>query len=154
MPRVPRSSWDNNGGRRGCYRNLRLSLGTLIAWLQLNLNAVDFGSRKLLLTFGCCGHSAQKLREISEQEAHRLLTKYLKLTDPAVYRLGTDFGYTGFHFFQAEEGVASANLEDPTLGVLQVGYYAVDRKTADTWDTGFCQEISSPTLARLQVVIL
>ena len=67
------------------------------------------------------GHSAQKRREISEKEAHYLLTKYLKLADRAVYRLSSDFGYKGFHFFQAEEGVASANLEDPTLGVLQVG---------------------------------
>jgi hypothetical protein len=91
------------------------------------------------------GHSAQKRREISEREAHRLLTKYLKLRDRAVYRLGSDFGYKGFHFFQAEEGVASANLEDPTLGVLQVGYYAVDRNTADIWDAGFCREVSSPS---------
>jgi hypothetical protein len=82
-----------------------------------------------------------------------LLRKYLKLSDRAVYGLGSDFGYKGFHFFQAEEGVASANLEDPTIGVLQVGYYAVDRNTADIWDAGFCQEISSPSLAQLQVVI-
>jgi len=82
-----------------------------------------------------------------------LADKYLKLTDRAVYRLGGDFGYKGFYFFQAEEGHASANLEGPTLGVLQVGYYAVDRKTADIWDAGLCQEISSPSLAQLQVVL-
>ena len=99
------------------------------------------------------GYSAQKLREISEQEAHRLLTKYLKLRDRAVYRLDGDIGYKGFYFFQAEEGVASANLEDPALGILQVGYYAVDRKTGDIWDAGFCQEISSPSLTQLQVVL-
>jgi hypothetical protein len=106
----------------------------------------------VLLTAGV-GHSAQKLREITEQEAHRLLTRHLKLTDRAVYRLGGDFGYKTFYFFQAEEEVASANLEDPTLGVLQVGYYAVDRKTADIWDAGFCQEISSPRLAQLKVAL-
>jgi hypothetical protein len=76
-----------------------------------------------------------------------------RLADRAVYRSSSDFGYRGFHFFQAEEGVASANLEDPTLGVLQVGYYAVDRNTADIWDAGFCQEISSPSLTQLQAVI-
>ena len=106
-----------------------------------------------LLLAADVGHSAQKRREISEKEAHHLLTKYLKLADRAVYRLSSDFGYKGFHFFQAEEGVASANLEDPTLGVLQVRYYAVDRNTADIWDAGFCQEVSSPSLAQLQVVI-
>jgi len=64
-----------------------------------------------LLLASDVGHSAQKRREISEKEAHHLLTKYLKLADRAVYRLGSDFGYNGFHFFQAEEGVASANLK-------------------------------------------
>jgi hypothetical protein len=29
----------------------------------------------------------------------------------------------------------------------------VDRKTADIWDAWFCQEISSPYLAQLQVVL-
>jgi hypothetical protein len=106
-----------------------------------------------LLLAADVGHSAQKPREISEKEAHHFLTKYLKLADGAVYRSGSDFGYKGFHFFNAEEGVASANLEDSALGVLQVGYYAVDRNTADIWDAGFCQEISSPSLAQLQVVI-
>src|SRR3569832_1130872 len=80
------------------------------------------------------GYSAQNAREISEPEAHRVLTDYLKLPTRAAYRLGGNFGYKEFHFFQAEQGVASLNLEDPTLGVLQVGYYAVDRKTADIWD--------------------
>ena len=106
-----------------------------------------------LLLAADVGHSAQKRREISEKEANHLLTQYLKLADGAVYRLSGDFGYKGFHFFQAEEGVASADVEDPTLGVLQVGYYAVDRNTADIWDAGFCQEISSRSLAQTQAVI-
>jgi hypothetical protein len=97
--------------------------------------------------------SAHMLREISEQEAHHILTKYLKLGDGAVYRLDADFGYKGFYFLQAEEEVASANLEDPTQGTLWIRYYAVDKKTADIWDAGFCQEISSPSLAQLQVVL-
>jgi hypothetical protein len=106
-----------------------------------------------LLLAAQVAHGAQKRREISEREADHMLTKYLKLPDRAVYRLGSDFGYKGFYFFQAEEGHSSANLEDPTVGVFQVGYYAVDRNTADTWDAGFCREISSPSLAHFQVVI-
>src|ERR1700733_1782063 len=98
-------------------------------------------------------HGAEKLREITEREAHRLLTTHLRLTDRAVYKLGGDFGYKRFYFFQAEEGVASSNLKDPTIGVLQIGYYAVDRKTADMWDAGFCQEISSPGLVQLKTAL-
>ena len=45
------------------------------------------------------------------------------------------------------------NLEDSTRGVLQVGYYAVDRKTAEIWSAVACQEISSPTLAQFQVAL-
>ena len=58
----------------------------------------------------------------------------------------------GSYFLQAEEGVASANLEDSTLGVPQVKSYAVNRKTADIWDAVVCQEISPLSLARFQVV--
>ena len=99
------------------------------------------------------GQSAQKRPEISEREAHHLLMKFLKLPDRAVYRLRNDFGYKKFHFFQAEEGRASLNLQDPTLGVLHIRYYAMDRNTADLWDATFCREISSPALAQFQVVI-
>jgi hypothetical protein len=99
------------------------------------------------------GYGGRKLRDISETEAHHLLTKYLKLPDLAVYRLAGDFGYKEFYFFQAEETVANSDPKDPTPGSLWMRYYAVDRKTADVWDAGFCQEISSPPLARRQVVL-
>jgi hypothetical protein len=111
-----------------------------------------FATAGLLLTAEV-GHSGPEFRDISEYEAHDLLAEYLKLSGGAVYRLAADFGYKEYYFFQAEQTVKRSASKDESSGSLWVRYYAVDRKTADVWDAGFCQQIASRPLTRLQQVL-
>ena len=86
-------------------------------------------------------------REISQDEARGLLTAFLKLSDGDVLKSG-DMGYKQFHFFMAILGTSGGEV-----GVLQVRYYAVDRQTADVWNSVICQRITSPSLRKLQAAL-
>jgi hypothetical protein len=69
------------------------------------------------------------------------------LPDHDVLKSG-DMGYKQFHFFTAVLGTSGGEV-----GVLQVRYYAVDRKTGDVWNAVICQRITSPSLRKLQIAL-
>jgi hypothetical protein len=83
-------------------------------------------------------------RDISEKQAAHLLRAFLP---HAVVEKSGDMGYPDFHYFMAILGSSSGIGE---VGVLQVRYYAVDRKTGDVWNSVICQRITSPSLRKLQ----
>ena len=95
-------------------------------------------------------YTATGLREISMEEASNLLTAFLKSRGFRGFGLekSGDMGYTEFYFFMAILGASKG-----PVGVLDVRYYSVDRKTGDVWDSGFCERFESLALTKLQRAI-
>jgi hypothetical protein len=85
-------------------------------------------------------------REITYNEAHDLLTAFLKVAPLAVEQSG-DVGYKEFYFFMADMGT-SCRPDGLCVGDLR--YYAVDRRTVDVWSSVICRQIATPALTRLQ----
>ena len=73
-----------------------------------------------------------------------------EVADGAVLKSG-DMGYKQFYFFMAVLGTSSREVGE--VGVLQVRYYAVNRKTGDVWNSVICQRITSPSLRKLQAAL-
>jgi hypothetical protein len=91
-------------------------------------------------------YSERKPRDLTLEEAYELVTAFLK--DHAEGRYGPGLEkyevqeYPGFQFFQA--------LPDPPSGRI---HYAVDLKTGEVWDSPVCQNLTSPSLKKLQTAI-
>ena len=91
-------------------------------------------------------YSRKNRRDLTLQEAHELVTAFLK--DHAEGRYGPGLekyeanDYPGFQFFQA--------LPDPPSGRI---HYAVDLKTGEVWDAPVCEKLTSPRLMKLQNAI-
>jgi hypothetical protein len=91
-------------------------------------------------------YSEKKSRDVTLEEAHELVTAFLK--DHAESRYGPGLEkyevaeYPGFQFFQA--------LPDPQSGRI---HYGVDLKTGEVWDSPVCQNLTSPSLKKLQSAI-
>jgi hypothetical protein len=86
-------------------------------------------------------------REITQDEARDLLKAFLKLPDEDMQKSG-DLGYKQFYFFMAILGTSGGEV-----GVLQVRYYAVDRQTADVWNSVICERMTTPLLRKLQAAL-
>jgi hypothetical protein len=86
-------------------------------------------------------------RDISLEEAHALVTAFMKDRGSTKLR-GFDLDqyanndYPDFQFFQA--------IFDNPRGSFNLGHYAVDRKTGDVWNAVICEQLTSPSLARLK----
>lgn len=89
-------------------------------------------------------YSEKKARDVTLEEAHELVQAFLKdraVRDYVLEKYQVK-GYPGFQFFQA--------LPDPSTGQI---HYAVDRKTGEVWDGVFCENLTSPSLNKLQEAI-
>ena len=88
-------------------------------------------------------YTEKKGRNVTLEEAHELVRAFLK--DHAIgsgletYEVKD---YPGFQFFQA--------VPDPSNGRI---HYAVERKTGEVWDGAFCEDLTSPSLKKLQKAI-
>ena len=97
-----------------------------------------------------------KSPEITYEEAHDLLTKFLKVRPMAVETSG-DLGYKEFYFFMADMGsvpcrpCARQGQEGVYAGDFR--YYAVDRRTGDVWSAVICERIAVHALSRLQAAL-
>ena len=91
-------------------------------------------------------YSEKKRRDLTLEEAHELVTAFLK--DHAEGRYGPGLEkyeveeYPGFQFFQA--------LPDPPSGRI---HYAVDLRTGEVWDAPVCDKLTSPSLKNLQAAV-
>jgi hypothetical protein len=92
------------------------------------------------------GRAAAGRREISPEEAHDLLTAFLKLPDGAVLKSG-EMDYKGFLYFMA---ILTSGGE---VGVMNVRYYTVDRHPGEVWNSVICQRTTSPPLRKLQMAL-
>src|SRR5580700_10249908 len=95
------------------------------------------------------GRDHSEPRELTYEEAHDLLTAFLKVSPLAVEQSG-DMGYKGFYFFMADAGslpcrpCARQGQKGVYVGNFQ--YYAVDRRTGDVWSSVFCERIERHAL--------
>jgi hypothetical protein len=89
-------------------------------------------------------YSEKKPRDVTLEEAHELVTAFLK--DRAEGGYGLDEyevkDHPGFQFFQA--------VPDPPSGRI---HYAVDLRTGEVWDSAPCERLTSPSLRKLQNAI-
>ena len=92
-------------------------------------------------------YSDTKGRDVSVEESNGLVKAFLKLPDSALLTYSNP-DQPQFHYFQAIFGASKG-----PVGVLHVGYYAVDRNTGDVWSGVFCERFESPTLGNLQKAI-
>jgi hypothetical protein len=101
-------------------------------------------------------HASTEAREVTYEEAHDLLTAFLKVPPLAVEKSG-DMGYKEFYFFMADMGSLPCHpcvrrgLKGVYVGNFQ--YYAVDRRTGDVWSSTICERIATRALTRLQVAL-
>jgi hypothetical protein len=102
-------------------------------------------------------HASTEAREVTYEEAHDLLTAFLKVSPGAVVKSGGDMGYKEFYFFMADMGsvpgrpCARQGQKGVYVGNFQ--YYAVDRRTCDVWSAVFCRRIARRKLSRLQAAL-
>jgi hypothetical protein len=124
---------------------LLVSMTTICVRAQAPSRAVDHSD-----------HASTEAREITYEEAHDLLTTFLKVPPGAVVKSG-DMGYKEFYFFMADMGsvpcgpCARQGLKGVYVGNFQ--YYAVDRRTSDVWSATFCERIARRALSRLQAAL-
>ena len=89
-------------------------------------------------------YSGRKRRDVTLEEAHELVKAFQKDHGEGGYALEKyqDTEYPEFEFFQA--------VPDPQRSRL---HYAVDLKTAEVWDAIHCENLTSPSLKKLQNAI-
>ena len=89
-------------------------------------------------------YSNQKPRNVSLEEAHELVKAFQKDHGEGGYALEKYEvkEYSEFEFFQA--------VPDPQRSRL---HYAVDLRTGEVWDGVFCENLTSPSLKKLQNAI-
>jgi len=101
-------------------------------------------------------HVSTEAREVTYEEAHDLLTTFLKVRPLAVEKSG-DLGYKEFYFFMADMGSSPcspcARQGQKGVYVGNFQYYAVDRRTGDVWRAVFCERIARRALSRLQAAL-
>jgi hypothetical protein len=101
-------------------------------------------------------HESNEAREITYEEAHDLLTAFLKVRPLAVEKSG-DLGYREFYFFMADMGSLPcppcARRGEKGVYVGNFQYYAVDRRTGDIWSAVLCERIARHGLSRLQAAL-
>ncbi len=101
-------------------------------------------------------HASTEARDVTYEEAHDLLTAFLKVQPGAVMKSG-DLGYKEFYFFMADMGsvpcrpCARQGQKGVYVGNFQ--YYAVDPRTGDVWSAVFCERIARRKLSRLQAAL-
>jgi len=95
-------------------------------------------------------YSNQKRRDVTLEEADALVTAFFKdrgnttLPGFGLEKFTSEYD-PGFQFFQG--------IFDNPGGSVNLGFYAVDRKTGDVWDGVVCERASSPSLVKLQAAI-
>ena len=89
--------------------------------------------------------ASTQAREITSNEAHDLLTAFLKA--PGGVEQSGDLGYKEFYFFMAIMG-SSCSPDGVCVGNFQ--YYAIDRRTGDVWSAIICKRIATRSLSKLQ----
>jgi len=101
-------------------------------------------------------HASSQAREVTYEEAHDLLTAFLKARPRAVEKSG-DMGYKEFYFFMADMGSLPcrpcARRGETGVYVGNFQYYAVDRRTGDVWSSVICERIARHALSRLQAAL-
>jgi hypothetical protein len=129
-----------------------LTVGSSLAvTTMLLMPGITFGARTEI-----ADHASTEAREVTYEEAHDLLTAFLKVSPLAVEKSG-DMGYKEFYFFMADMGsspcrpCAQRGLKGVYVGNFQ--YYAVDRRTGDVWNSTICERISTRAINRLQVAL-
>ena len=95
-------------------------------------------------------YTATRRREITLEEAHGLVTALMQdrgNTRAPGFELVNNKSpyYPEFQFLQA--------IFDNPNGSVNLGHYAVDRKTGDVWNAVICERMKSPSLTRLQKAI-
>ena len=89
-------------------------------------------------------YAVKKRRDVTLEEAHELVKAFLK--DRAEGGFGLEKyevkDYPGFQFFQA--------VPDPPSGQI---HYAVDLRTGEVWSGVFCENLTSPSMNKLQKAI-
>jgi hypothetical protein len=92
-------------------------------------------------------YSEGKRRDLSAEEAHDLLKAFLKIPGSALLPYSSP-DQPDFYSFEAIFGASKG-----PVGVLNVDYYAVDRKTGDLWSGLICERFESSSLLMLQRAI-
>jgi hypothetical protein len=95
-------------------------------------------------------YSNQRQRDVTPEEADALVTAFFK--DRGNTKLPS-FGlekYTNPYFPQF---LCFQGIFDNPGGSVNLGFYAVDRKTGEVWDGVYCARASSPSLVKLQAAI-
>jgi hypothetical protein len=95
-------------------------------------------------------YSIRKRRDLTLEEADALVTAFFKdrgSTKLRGFELDkfSDPYYPEYQFFQG--------IFDNPGGSVNLGHYAVDRKTGEVWDGVICSRVASPSLVKLQVAI-
>ncbi|MGD0202202.1 MAG: hypothetical protein ABSD27_15830 [Bryobacteraceae bacterium] len=98
------------------------------------------------------GRSSAIHRTVTVGEARSLVDKALETTGatnlPGYGReLRRNADVSGAFFF------FEATWANPNPGSMVIGHYAVDRRTGDVWNAVICEEVTSPSLKRLQRAI-
>jgi hypothetical protein len=89
-------------------------------------------------------YSEKKRRDVTLEEAHELVTAFLRGRRSTGFSLDKyeNKDSPGFQFFQV--------LGDDPYGSI---HYAVDRKTGDVWSEAPCKNLTSPSVKKLQQAI-
>jgi len=95
-------------------------------------------------------YSEHKGRDVTLEEADDLVTAFFrdrgstKLPGFGLEKYNNE-DYPEFQFFQG--------IFDNPKGSFNLGRYAVDRKTGDVWNAVICEQVTSPSLTKLQSAI-